>query len=195
MFIYMSNDISSNINNVSCKDIQSGSENKTTKKTNVDNCQELININYKTMLMNGNDIRPKYDNQHNNNNNKNVEAFLENELNANKKEIWIKINKTQKIAKLNVFVEEIAKDKFELTDEEINKLKIYLIKALDRKNLLKSKEVIYNKETGAIENIPYLFFQPESRGFILKKDEKHVSTVKSLPPDKRNKIKTLKIHE
>ena len=33
----MSNDISSNINNVSCKDIQSGSENKTTKKTRINN--------------------------------------------------------------------------------------------------------------------------------------------------------------
>ena len=179
----MINDISSNINNIS----------KTHDKTkkNIDNCQELININYKTMLMNGNDIRPKHDNK----NNKNIDDFLENELNANKKQIWIKLDKTQKISKLNEYSHTIAKDKFKLTQEETIKLKNYLIKCLDRKNLLKSKEVVYNKDSGIIENIPYLFFQEENRSFILKKDEKHVSTVKYLPPDKRNKIKTLKIHD
>ena len=30
---------------------------------------------------------------------------------------------------------------------------------------------------------------------ILKKDDKHISTIKSLPPDKKNKVKTLKIHD
>ena len=181
----MINDISININDIS--------QNSDKAKKNIDNCQELININYKTMLMNGNDIRPKHNN--NNNNNKNIDDFLENELNANKKQIWIKLDKTQKISKLNEYSDTIVKSKFELTQEETIKLKNYLVKCLDRKNLLKSKEVIYNKDTGIIENIPYLFFQEENRNFILKKDEKHVSTVKSLPPDKRNKIKTLKIHE
>ena len=65
----------------------------------------------------------------------------------------------------------------------------------ERKNLTKAKDVNYNKETGIILNIPNLFFNENSRNFYFKKDDKHVSTVKSLPPDKKTKTKTLKIYD
>ena len=84
---------------------------------------------------------------------------------------------------------------YNLSEKEIITCKNYLIKCLDRKNLIKTKEVIYDKENGIIINIPNLFFDNKSRTFILRKDDKHISTVKSLPLDKKNKVKTIKIHD
>ena len=164
-------------------------DDKKSKKT--DNCQELKNIAYKTMLLNGTDINPKYDNHCNN---FKITDFLESESSANKKETWAKLDKTQKIKHLYNYTE-ILKEKDELRDEEMDKLQKYLIRCIDRKCLMKTKEVIYDKENNKITNIPFLFFNIEERSYILKKDDKHVSTIKSLPTDKRGKVKTIKIHE
>ena len=43
-------------------------------------------------------------------------------------------------------------------------------KALDKKHLQKVKDVIYDKETGVIKNIPVLVFNNTTRKFYLKKD-------------------------
>ena len=159
------------------------------KKEKSDKCQELKNIAYKTMLLNGNDINPTYENH---NNNQKISYFLDNESSANKHETWTKLDKTQKILKINNYTT-ILKEKYSLSDNEIETVKKYFIKCLDRKNLMKSKDVVYCKEKNAIENIPLLFFNEDTRIFVLKKDDKHVSTVKSLPPDKKSKARTIKI--
>ena len=52
-----------------------------------------------------------------------------------------------------------------------------------------------DKIGGAILDIPHLLFDITARSFLLRKDDKHVSTVKSLPLDKKLKVKTIKIHE
>ena len=82
-----------------------------------------------------------------------------------------------------------------MSDEESNKCKSYLIKCLERKALSKAKDVNYDKIGGAIVDIPHLLFDITARSFLLRKDDKHVSTVKSLPLDKKIKVKTIKIHE
>ena len=161
------------------------------KREKTDSCQELKNIAYKTMLLNGNDIIPK---QNTHTNNDKIASFLDSESCANKNETWAKLNKTQRILRLNTYVF-ILKSKYELTDVETNNVKIYLHRCVERKNLAKTKEVLYNKEKNIIENIPCLFFNEDTRQFILKKDDKHVSTVKSLPSDKKPKTKTIKIHD
>ena len=166
---------------------------KKIKKS--DNCQELKNIAYKTMLMNGTNINPKYDNENNtDNNNIKISNFLENESTANKKETWSKLDKTQKIKHLNIYAESL-KEKDILNDEELLNLKKYLIRCLDRKSLLKTKEVIYDKDNNKIINIPFLVFNDNQRSYTLKKDDKHVSTIKSLPLGKTGKVKTIKIYE
>ena len=159
---------------------------KKNKKN--DHCQELKNIAYKTMLLNGNDINPKHNKS---NSSLKISNFLEDELNANKKETWSKLDKTQKIIKLNNYATKLQ-TKYSLTTLEYENLKKYLIKCIDRKSLLKSKELIYDKNTGTIENIPFLIFNETSRVFILKKDDKHISTIKCLPQDKKSKSKTIK---
>ena len=141
------------------------------------------------MLLNGNNIIPVYESK----NEKNlINNFLENESNENKNETWSKLDKSQKIKKLNIYSETIAKDLFDLNNENILALKKYLLKALDRKNLLKTKEVTYDRISGVITSLPYLIYNKDDNIFLLKKDDKHISTIKCLPPDKKNKVKTLK---
>jgi hypothetical protein len=87
-------------------------ENDTTT-TIIEECQELKNIKYKTMLLNGvplqetkaaNDIS-------------NLDKFLESEKNNNSIEPWCKLNKTIKYKKLLEFVEIYKKNK-NLNEEE-----------------------------------------------------------------------------
>tara|TARA_B100000035_G_scaffold305590_1_gene306600 strand:- start:4055 stop:4579 length:525 start_codon:yes stop_codon:yes gene_type:complete len=161
------------------------------KNKKIDQCQELKNIEYKTMLLNGTSLMSKKDS---NNNIDKITNFLENESDANKKEPWIKLDKTQKIKKLNDYINKLSND-YNLTSEENKNFQQLLMRYFERKNLTKAKDVSYNKETGIILNIPNLFFNENTRNFYFKKDDKHVSTVKSLPPDKKSKTKTLKIHD
>ena len=73
---------------------------------NLDECQELKNIKYKTMLLSGNIA---------DNSTKNtmgiMEAFLEMEKELNKNQPWSKLDKTLKILKLSEFVDEYVKKK------------------------------------------------------------------------------------
>ncbi len=157
---------------------------------NNDDCKELKSIAYKTMLMNGNNINPKYEN---NNSNK-INNFLENDSIAKKKESWNKLDKSEKLNKLFEYSKEY-KITNSLDNSYIEKLNNFFIRCLDRKLLLKSKEVIYNIEINKITNIPNLLLNKDNNNFYLKKDDKHVSTIKNLPPEKKNKVKTIKIHE
>jgi len=161
-----------------------------SKKT--DNCQELKNIAYKTMLQNGNNIIPETKNV---SNDEKISVFLETESHANKQESWNKLDKTQKLIRLNKYVDNILREKHNLSDNECIKAKNYLQKCIERRNLQKTKEINYNKQNNFIENIPYLNFIETSRTFILKRDDKHISTIKSLPPEKKNKARTLKSHD
>lgn len=180
------NDLNNLLKDVSNIDID-------TKSKKKDNCQELKNIAYKTMLLNGTDINPKYDN-HSNDELK-ISNFLDNESNANKKESWSKLDKTQKVKHLHAYAIYLQKID-NLSDNEVEKLQIYLLRCLDRKSLIKTREVIYDKDKNKIMKIPYLIFNNETRTYLLKKDDKHVSTAKSLPVEpKKCKQKTSKNHK
>uniref|UniRef100_A0A6C0DW69 Uncharacterized protein n=1 Tax=viral metagenome TaxID=1070528 RepID=A0A6C0DW69_9ZZZZ len=163
---------------------------EVNKKNKSNNCKELQNIAYKTKRFNGTEIVPQIVNT----NNSTLSNFLNNETIANEKENWCKLDKTQKVKKLINYVQ-LLENKYNLVSEESNKCKSYLIKCLERKALSKAKDVIYDKVSGAIVDIPHLLFDTISRNFMLKKDDKHVSTVKSLPLDKKMKAKTIKIHD
>jgi hypothetical protein len=179
------------LNAMNCDASKNVLDTNTKESNNKDDyCKELKNIAYKTMLLNGQEIVPEI----NNTNNNVLSNYLESELTANKKENWSKLDKTQKIKKLTTHID-ILQKKFELSDVETNKCHKYLLKCLERKALSKVKDVIYDKETGLISSIPNLHFDASERVFILKKDDKHVSTVKCLPCDNKSKAKTIKIHD
>jgi hypothetical protein len=179
----------SNIMQAKANNTKETKETKETKNKD-DYCKELKNIAYKTMLLNGQEIVPEINNTSNNI----LSNFLENESCANKKENWSKLDKTQKIKKLITHIDNLQK-KYKLSDDETSKCHKYLLKCLERKALSKVKDVIYDKETGLISEIPNLHFDSIERVFILKKDDKHVSTVKCLPLETKSKAKTIKIYD
>lgn len=149
----------------------------TTLTTN--ECQELKNIKYKTMLLNGVPLQETKSS----NNLTNLDKFLENEKVNNVNEPWCKLNKTIKTKKLQDYVE-IYKKLNNLSDEEGELLVIFLKDCMDRKKLQRVKDVIYDKENGIIKEIPALHYVKSNKHFTLKNIDKRVSTLKSLAPKK-----------
>lgn len=162
---------------------------KTEKPVKTEECIELKNIKYKTMLLNGNGNTFKETKM--SNDLSSLETFLENEKNNNKNEPWCKLDKTIKTMKLLEYVQEY-KSKQELSEEEEKLLIQFLKESLERKKLQRVKDVIYDKTTGQIKDIPGLFYTKTTKHFTLKNTEKRVSTLKSLTPKKVNNQGTIK---
>ena len=146
-----------------------------------DECIELKNIKYKTMLLSGVNIKETKAS----NDMINLEKYLEDEKNNNIIEPWSKLDKTVKTKKLISYAETYKNDK-KISEEEKNQLIIFLKDSLDRKKLNRVKDVIYDKTTGNIKEIPALMYNKTNKHFTLKNIDKRVSTLKSLPPKKNN---------
>jgi hypothetical protein len=144
-------------------------------------CQELKNLKYKTLLLNG--VPLKEIKSSSSNDLSNLDKFLENEKNNNVNEPWCKLNKTIKTKKIQEYVE-IYKEQNNLNDEEGRNLFSFLKDCIDRKKLQRVKDVIYDKDTGNIKEIPSLCYVKSSKHFTLKNIDKRVSTLKSLAPKK-----------
>lgn len=144
-------------------------------------CLELKNIKYKTMLLSGAPLQETKSS----NDLSNLEKFLENEQNNNKNEPWCKLDKTIKTKKIIEFIE-VYKVNNELDTEEAGTLLTFLKECLNRKKLQRVKDVIYDKENGQIKDIPALQYTKASKHFTLKNIDKRISTVKSLTPKKPN---------
>jgi hypothetical protein len=144
-------------------------------------CQELKNLKYKTLLLNG--VPLKEIKSSSSNDLSNLDKFLENEKNNNVNEPWCKLNKTIKTKKIQEYVE-IYKEQNKLNDEEGRNLFSFLKDCIDRKKLQRVKDVIYDKDTGNIKEIPSLCYVKSSKHFTLKNIDKRVSTLKSLAPKK-----------
>ena len=115
----------------------------------------------------------------------NLDDILERENTHNKTESWNKLNKTSKIQKLHQYSEKHGKE-HKYSAKEINQLKRFFSDMLYKKKLQKTKEVVYNKITQEITDVPGLFLHPSSRTFTLKADKTRQSTLKSLGPTKRD---------
>ena len=148
-------------------------------------CVELKNIKYKTMLLSG---VPTSEKRLSVNDLTNLDKFLEDDKVNNQNEPWCKLDKTMKTKKLLVYADNYTKTK-NLTQEEANLLIAFLKDCLDRKKLQRVKDVEYDKVTGDIKEIPALFYTKSNKHFTLKNMDKRVSTLKSLPP---KKVKTIK---
>jgi hypothetical protein len=142
-------------------------------------CIELKNIKYKTMLLSGNVIQEIKSS----NDLSNLEKFLENNKTKNQSEPWSKLDKTVKTKKILTFAENYSKEK-NYEHEELNLLIAFLKDCLDRKKLQRVKDVDYDKDSGEIKDIPALHFNKATKHFTLKNIDKRISTLKSLPPKK-----------
>lgn len=148
-----------------------------------DECLELQNIEYQTMLLKGN-AKVKT----NKTDSSNIDDFLAREKIVNENKPWSKLGKNQKIHKLTEYITQYKK-KHNCTIAELETLKTYLIRCLERKKLQRVKDVVYDVKTGKIKSIPGLIFDKTRRKFTLKKLDKNKSSLKSLAPIK-NKSKS-----
>jgi len=163
-----------------------------TESVKVEECIELKNIKYKTMLISGtvlnNPIKTSVDDL------SNLDKFLEDNKTSSRKEPWSKLDKTIKTEKMMVFAEKYSAEKKHTKGESIALLK-FLKDCLGRRRLQRVKDIDYDKELGEIINIPSLTFIKTTKHFTLKNTDKRVSTLKSLliPKHKatiKNKNKT-----
>jgi len=149
------------------------------ENTPTNECQELKNIKYKTMLLNGVPLQETKSS----NDLSNLDKFLENEKNNNVNEPWCKLNKTIKTKKLQEYVE-TYKVENNLSNDESESLMTFLKDCIDRKKLQRVKDVLYDKDNGKIKEIPALHYVKSNKHFTLKNLDKRVSTLKSLAPKK-----------
>ena len=148
-------------------------------------CIELKNIKYKSMLLSGNSEEPVETVE----NLSNLEHFLAGEKKNSSNEVWTKLDKTTKLLKFTEFTNDYCTQHNNGEDDK-NELFIFLHTNLDRKRLLKVKEVIYDKDTGKIKSIPSLMYNSSTKKFTLKRCDKRPSTLKSLAPKKNKNKKT-----
>ena len=146
-------------------------------------CSELNNIKYQNMLLNG---VGNINSNSSNTDPSSLDSILLKESNNNKNETWNKLNKTQKITKLNEYAVNLIHT-HSLTKVETQQLRMCLSMGLERSRLAHVKDVNYDTATGKIINIPYLSFESNNRKFTLKRNERRSSILKSLGPGKTRK--------
>jgi len=157
-------------------------------KTKSDECLELKNIKYQTMLINNNSS-----NFHTKENINNIEDFLFKEIELNKKLPWSKLDQGLKLKHIRNFVKEYTQ-KNELTEKKEKILSDFLKSCMERKKLQRIKDVTYDISCGKIICIPTLQFNKVSNKFILKKKEKNgASTLSCLAPKPRSKRRKAKL--
>jgi hypothetical protein len=116
-----------------------------------------------------------------------IDKVLNKEKNKNNISIsWNKLNKLQKIEKLNDYVDNVLNKKNKIDKLHLKK---YLKNCLDKKYLLKMKDVTYDKDKQCIVNIPNLIFKQNK--YTLKVNDKKTSTLKNLGCGKTKKNKLL----
>jgi len=100
-------------------------------------CQELKNIKYQTMLLNNNSkiVSTKA-------NTDNLDDFLQKEKDKNKNKPWSKLGRSMKLRKLTHFVTHFAIEN-KLSNPDKKRLHVYLNDSLDRKKLQRVKDVNY----------------------------------------------------
>lgn len=155
--------------------------NKNTKK-NSDECIELKNIKYQTMLINNNNTSIKKSSA----NICDLDSFLNQEKQKQINQPWNKLGDGSKLKKINAFINDYAiKNKLNTG----NKIKLYkyLKRCMERKKLQRVKDVQYSTEKGKIISIPGLLFNTKNNKFTLKNIDKKGSTLKSLAPKKKRK--------
>jgi len=146
-----------------------------------DECVELQNIKYQTMLLNSNS---KVDSQ--TINTVNIDFLLEKENNENKKKPWSKLGTSTKIKKIKLFISKYCKEN-KFKDKERTDLLSYLHKALEKKKLQRTKDVIYDTATGLIKSIPGLSYDKIKKKFTLRKLDRKNSTLKGLGKKRKTK--------
>jgi hypothetical protein len=164
----------------------SETETETEKETEKEECVELRNMKYKSMLLKKTNTKQLTKCNSNND----IDSFLEKERTQNKENQWTKLDKSMKISKIAAFVESYSSEN-NFNEKDKSFLQDFLIYCLEQKKLTKTKDVVYDKINGTITSIPCLLYTPTlSKKFTLKRCEKRPSTLNSLAPKSKASRKT-----
>lgn len=155
-----------------------------------DECMELQNIKYQTMLLNGNS-KVISNNVSADGTTGIIDNFLEKEKAANVGKPWNKLCKSTKIKKLTAFITQYSQEQ-KLTKEEKTNLRFYLLRCLERKKLQRVKDIVYDSKVGIIKTIPGLLFDKNKRKFTLKRVDKKNTSLKGLAPKRKTRTKKIK---
>jgi hypothetical protein len=156
-----------------------------------EDCKEYNTLKYKTMITTGNNIDVVLKNE---TNETTLNNFLEKDITKNKNEVWSKLTKTEKIKKINKYIDEIMREKYDLSDEEVVQGKRFILMLLERKRLSKNNDLEYDKEKGLINNIDFIVFNKTNRKFLVNKDKMN-SSLNNKSKTNTSKSKTKKIKE
>jgi len=160
----------------------------------MEKCQELANIEYQNMLVSGNFKRNNTPNKDDIKTIYNIEEFLEKEKNFESKLPWNKLNKMKKYEKICIYINKLSEDK-DISDKNKKDILSIIKIALNKKKLQRVKDVVYNKETGIIKNIPSIEYDSKEKKLSFNLNEKKQSTLKSLAPKKGSLNKKSKIQK
>ena len=157
------------------------------KQKKNDECLELKNINYKTLLQTGNSLVNK-DNTNLTLNK--IDELLNDEKNANiATQSWPKLNSKMK---LQIFFPTIQGYYVKEKEQEDLLPKLKLLLKSSKSNLQRTKDVVYDKKKQEITSIPRLEFKKDR--FVFNKDNRQ-STTKGLLKKKPKQNKTVKSKE
>ena len=159
------------------------------EKTSNNSCKEYQALKYKTMITIGTNIEKKIENE---TNEEQLNKFLENEILLNKTQNWNKLSKTEKTNKIKYYVNNKAKEDYNLNEDEVNNAKKYILHLLNRNQINKNNELNYDKDSGNINNFNIIMFNENSRKFTLNKKFNPQSKKKRTNIKDTNKKKTSK---
>ena len=144
---------------------------------NDSDCKEYNSLKYKTMIMTGTNIESSFDT-----NEEKINMFLSMDMEKNKKGVWSKLSKTEKVKKIKNYIKTTLLKEHNLTETEISTATKFFSLLMDRKKLSKNNELIYNQEVGLIESIEGLTFNTETRKFTINSDKPQIKkkTVKNI---------------
>jgi len=114
-----------------------------------------------------------------------LNTLLDNETKGAKIK-WCKVIIVEKIKKLNIYIDKQTK----YNDIQKQLLKQYIRLCINRKKLLRDKEVKYNIETGEVEDIINIAYNEKSKKFTLT--SKH--NLQGCKTTKKNKPRDLTIN-
>ena len=143
-------------------------------KNKKNECMELKNINYKSMLLKNKMIVDNGQTY-----SKNAEELLENEIKNSKKKKWNKLSLTGKNNKLKSFQKRYC------SENKINKKKkkifdAFLNNLLLNKKLARNKDVDYDVSSGKLMEIFNIEFNSKTNRFTLKSVDKKKSALSGL---------------
>ena len=127
-----------------------------------DECKEYNSLKYRTMISTGENIDTFSDATE-----ESLNQFLNLDIENNKKGVWSKLSKTEKIKKIKSYVKDTLTKTHSLNEEEAATAIRFFILMIERKKLSKNNELSYNQENGNIDQIGGLLFNTDSRKFTI----------------------------